>query len=102
MKGHVYRTPPTNGELLASGSATQLNELLAFFQLLHNNDYIGGYEVRPCDTFIADNIFFVRPSARKFITTGVYSDPRYDEVFSTSSADQEVQLGTRSPHGSQH
>jgi len=41
-----------------------------------------------------------RPSSRRHVQTGEYSDPKDDEVVSTMSADKPVLLGAPSPHGS--
>ena len=95
LRGYVWREPTINGKICALGTQTQLNGLMALLRNLVQYHFITGFEVEAYrDVLIAIPNFMVRPSPRRRVRTGMYSDGGLDDAFSTNSADLSPVLGS--------
>jgi hypothetical protein len=98
LDGYVWRVPRTRAKILARGTASQIEDLLRFCHFLRSDGYIRAYVHQKPEFHIVINGFAKLPSNRRHVLTGDFSDPRDDEVASTSSAGTPILRGPPSPH----
>lgn len=102
LRGYVWRVPNVHAKVLATGTRSQLESLLAFVRSLQADGFIETFmpETPEFAILIAD--FDILPSTRRHVAKGTFSDPTLDDVVSTASADLPMFRGAPSPHSSEH
>jgi acylphosphatase len=93
VRGYVWREPKVHGKILAAGTKDQLNSLIDFCEELVTAHYIETFEEERATQNIVVRTFHKLPSKSKHVVTGRFSNPKDDDVVSsTSSADKPVSM----------
>jgi acylphosphatase len=94
LAGFVWRVPRSDGKILARGSGPKIDALLEFLKEMVDVSLVGGFAAEDHHDFsVLSNNFIVKPSSRRRVITGRYSDTALDDVASNNSADHTPVLG---------
>jgi hypothetical protein len=96
--GYVWRVPVVHGKICACGTVEQLEGLIELCKAFRRAGYIETFTEEPVERNILIDGFDKLPSNRRHVQTGTYSDPKDEDVVSTTSADFPMMVGAPSPN----
>lgn len=99
LVGYIWRVPINRARILVCGTEPRISALIDFCNCLLAEGYMTGFFEQDPEHNVLINQFVILPSSRRFVRTGLYSDPKDDDVVSKSSGDTPILQGPKSPHG---